>query len=217
MLSHTEAKDFYDRLGARQDEGSYFEAPALAMLRQHAAFATAQRLFEFGCGTGSFAAAILADELPANATYVGLDQSTTMVQLAAARVAPFGARATVALSGGAMRLPVATGTVDRFVCNYVLDLLPADEIAQLLAEAHRTLCPGGLLCLTSLTHGTTPRSWLLMTGWQAIYLINPQRFGGCRPIAVIPYLHEVRWEVRHRAISITRGLASEVVIAARRP
>jgi ubiquinone/menaquinone biosynthesis C-methylase UbiE len=217
MLSHTEAKQFYDRLGARQDKGSYFEAPALAILRQQAAFATAQRLFEFGCGTGSFAAAILADELPTAATYLGLDQSTTMVQLAAARIAPFGARATVALSGGAMTLPAATGAVDRFVCNYVLDLLPATDIGQLLTEAHRTLRPGGLLCLTSLTHGTTPRSRLAMAGWQAIYLINPQRFGGCRPIAVTPYLDEARWALCHRAISITRGLASEVVIARRRP
>jgi ubiquinone/menaquinone biosynthesis C-methylase UbiE len=216
MLSHTEAKQFYDHLGARQDDGSYFEAPALALLRQHAAFATAARVFEFGCGTGSFAAAILADELPAAATYLGLDQSTTMVQLAAARVAPFGARATIVASNGAMTLPVATGTVERFVCNYVLDLLPAEEIAQLLAEAHRILRPGGLLCLTSLTHGTTLRSSLAMVGWQAIYLINPQRFGGCRPIAVTPYLDEARWALCHRAISITRGLASEVVIAARR-
>ena len=216
MLSHAEIKTIYDQLGERQDRGSYFEAPALAILREHAAFSTAQRLFEFGCGTGTFAAALLAETLPAAACYVGLDQSTTMVQLAAAQVKRFGPRATIVQSAGTMSLPIASAAVDRFVSNYVLDLLAVGEIEQLLAEAHRILIPGGLLCLTSLTHGTTPYARLVMAGWQALYALAPQRVGGCRPLAVTALLPANQWQVQHRAVSITRGLASEVVIAVRR-
>ncbi len=216
MLSHTETKAIYDRLGVGQEKGSYFEAPALAILRQQAEFADARSVFEFGCGTGSFAATLLAQELAADAQYLGLDQSSTMVQLAATQVARFGSRAAVVHSGGEMAIPLGSGTVDRFVSNYVLDLLPPAEIHQLMAEAHRVLTPGGLLCLASLTHGTTPFSRLVMAGWQLRYQLYPAGVGGCRPIAVPPFLVASQWALRHRSISITRGLASEIVVAARR-
>lgn len=216
MLSHTETKAIYDRLGIGQEKGSYFEAPALAILRQHAAFADARTVFEFGCGTGSFAATLLAQDLAADARYVGLDQSSTMVQLAAKQVARFGTRTTIVQSGGDMLLPLGTGTADRVVSNYVLDLLPPLEIHQLLAEAYRVLVHGGLLCLTSLTHGTTPFSRLVMAGWQARYQLYPASVGGCRPIRVNDFLDATQWTLRHRFTSITRGLASEIVIAARR-
>ena len=215
MLSHDEIKAVYDKLGAAQDTVSFFEAPALALLRQHAALERARAVFEFGCGTGSFAATLLADDLPAAACYVGLDQSTTMVQLAAARLTRFGPRAIVLQSDGTITLPASTGGVDRFVCNYVLDLLPEREIVALLAEAHRVLQPGGLLCLTTITHGTTPVSRVVMQGWQLLYWLQPERLGGCRPIAVHSLLDHNQWTVRYQTISITRGLASEVVVAAR--
>ena len=217
MLSHAETKAIYDRLGVGQEKGSYFEAPALAILRQQAEFAHARAVFEFGCGTGSFAAILLAQELAADAHYLGLDQSSTMVQLAATQVGRFGLRAAVVHSGGEMIIPLRTGAVDRFVSNYVLDLLPPAEIHQLIVEAHRVLTPaGGLLCLTSLTHGTTPFSRLVMAGWQLRYQLYPASVGGCRPIRVNEFLDATQWGLCHRSTSITRGLASEIVIAARR-
>ncbi len=216
MLSHTDTKAIYDRLGIGQEKGSYFEAPALALLRQYADFAAARHVFEFGCGTGSFAATLLAQELAADASYVGLDQSSTMVRLAATQVARFGLRSAVLQSGGTMVLPLANGTVDRFVSNYVLDLLPVAEIEQLLTEAHRVLAPEGLLCLTSLTYGTTPLSRLVMGGWQLRYQLQPASVGGCRPIAVLDFLDSHMWALRHHTHSTTRGLASEIVVAARR-
>lgn len=214
MLTHAQAKAVYDRFGARQDRQVFYEAPAFAALVQHARLAAAHRVLEFGCGTGNFAATLLTQHLPPPALYLGLDQSTTMVQLAAARLAAFGGRGTVLLSDGSMRLPVADGAVDRVIANYVLDLLSEADIRELLAETHRVLHPDGLLCLISLSDGDTPFSQWVMWGWQQLYEQQPTRMGGCRPINLLNFLEPGRWRLRHVERLAVWGLASEVVIAA---
>jgi hypothetical protein len=54
MLSHEEARAFYDWFGARQDSQRFYEDPALCDLLGHADFGEARSVFEFGCGTGRF-------------------------------------------------------------------------------------------------------------------------------------------------------------------
>ena len=214
MLTHAQAKAVYDRFGARQERQVFYEAPAFAALLRRARWAEARRVFELGCGTGNFAATLLAHHLPAQAQYVGMDQSTTMVQLAAARLAPYRMQGTVLLSDGAMTLPVADGALDRVVANYVLDLLSPADICHFIAEARRVLAPNGLLCLISLTPGDTPASRLVMGLWQQIYQHNPARVGGCRPLNLRPFLAPAHWQLRHVQTVTVWGLASEVIIAA---
>src|SRR4051812_10077889 len=122
-VTPAEAKAFYDRFGAKQDRQAFYEDPALARLSAHAAFGEARSLVEFGCGTGRFAARLLADSLPDDARYHGIDISPTMVRIARARLAAWSERATVQVSDGAIRLPVPSGSCDRVLCTYVLDLL----------------------------------------------------------------------------------------------
>lgn len=214
MLTHAQAKTVYDRFGACEERQVFYEAPAFAALLRQAQWAEAQRVFEVGGGTGNFAATLLAHHLPAQAQYVGMDQSTTMVQLAAARLAPYGRQGTVLLSDGAMTLPVADGALDRVVANYVLDLLSPADICHFIAEARRVLAPNGLLCLISLTPGDTPASRLVMGLWQQIYQRNPARVGGCRPLNLRPFLVPAHWQLRHVQTVTVWGLASEVIIAA---
>jgi trans-aconitate methyltransferase len=54
MLSHEQAKCFYDRMAAIQDAQYLFERPALADLVANLQVAGAKRWVEFGCGTGRF-------------------------------------------------------------------------------------------------------------------------------------------------------------------
>lgn len=216
MLSHIQARAVYDRLGARQDRGAFYEAPALAALVDHAQLAEARCVFEFGCGTGSFALTLFNDYLPSDALYVGMDQSTTMVWLAAQRLAPFGQSAAILLSSGAMTIPAADQSFDRVITTYVLDLLSEADICAFVAEARRVLRPNGLLGLVSLTYGNTPFSTLVMWGWQQRYTMQPARLGGCRPIRLVDFLHAEQWQLRHRQVLTTWGLASELVIAAPR-
>ena len=60
MLTHQQAKAFYDRLGSKQDLQAFYEVPVTNNLIAHAALEQAQSVFEFGCGTGAFAERVLA-------------------------------------------------------------------------------------------------------------------------------------------------------------
>ncbi len=213
ILSKQEARAFYDRLGARQDSQAFYEDPATAELIAHAAFDEAEAVFEFGCGTGRFAERILKTHLPARCRYRGLDISRTMVGLAGARLGRWGARAEVVLSDGSVALEAADGGYDRFVSNYVLDLLGDANIRALITEAHRILRPGGLLCLVGLTHGTTPVSRLVSRAWTGVHAIGPKLLGGCRPIEIRDALSAGAWRLRHHAVIRRLGISSEVVVA----
>jgi ubiquinone/menaquinone biosynthesis C-methylase UbiE len=217
MLSHTEARAFYDHFGAKQDSQAFYEDAATDHLTAHADFGQAKAVFEFGCGTGRFAEKLLDKALPDDATYVGIDISTTMVGLARQRLQRFRERAQVRLSEGAARTSDPSASFDRFVSNYVLDLLSEDDIHRLVGEAHRLLRPDGLLCIASLTHGTNPLTRLVSRVWSVVHSVRPVLVGGCRPVAVAAFLPTDQWEKRHVAVITRFGLSSEVVIAARRP
>jgi SAM-dependent methyltransferase len=99
------------------------------------------------------------------------------------------------------------------VSTYVLDLLPGSGVQKFLAEAKRVLRPEGLLCLVGITYGTTPLSRLVMGFWQWLFTRNPSWVGGCRPTLLAERLASADWKVRFRAVVVSWGIASEVVIA----
>jgi ubiquinone/menaquinone biosynthesis C-methylase UbiE len=216
LLTREEARAFYDRWGAKQDTQAYYEDPASAELIAHAAFADAESVFEFGCGTGRFAERLLLSSLPPSATYLGIDLSATMVDLARTRLSRFEPRAEVRLTDGSPPGDLSSNTFDRFVSTYVLDLLSQDDIRAVIAEAHRILKPPGLLCLTSLTRGCTTWSRILMGVWKMVHACRPSLVGGCRSIELLEYLPSQQWEIRHRNRIVAYGMPSEVVIAAKR-
>ena len=211
-LTTTEARAYYDSFGAKQDTQGFYEDPALDDLIAHADFGGARRVFEFGCGTGKLAARLLAEALPASASYLGCDVSETMVDLARRRLADFAARAVVQQTDGAVRFPLADETVDRVVSSYVLDILPASAIHAAFSEAHRVLQPGGKLCLVSLTHGVTIPSRLVSTLWTAVFRLRPARVGGCRPIHLAAYADPAHWRIAHRRVVTPYGIPSEVLV-----
>lgn len=212
-LTTHEAKAFYDKFGARQDSQSFYESLALEQLVAHASFGSAHEVFEFGCGTGRFALDLLQHHLPATAVYRGTDISTTMIDLASARLVPFAARASVSLSSGENPLPLEDQSLDRVVSTYVLDLLPAGSVRRFLAEARRVLRPDGLLCLTGITHGTTLPSRIVMGAWQWLFTRHPSWVGGCRPTALAQELSASGWTLRFHAVVVRWGVASEVAVA----
>lgn len=216
VLAPRDAKAFYDRFGARQDTQAFYEDAAVDALVAHAELGEAHALVEFGCGTGRHAARLLAEVLAPDARYVGIDLSTTMVGLARARLARFADRATLVESTGTMRLPLADRSCDRLLSTFVLDLLSPEDTRELLAEAHRVLVPGGLLCLTSATHGEDLAGRLVSAAVSAVHALRPALLGGCRPIAIRPLLAADAWALRHHERVRAWGVTSEVVVAARR-
>jgi ubiquinone/menaquinone biosynthesis C-methylase UbiE len=215
MLTHQQAITFYDHFGARQDWQSFYEAAATRDLIAHACFETAQAVFEFGCGTGAFAEQVLAHHLPQEARNLAVDSSATMVRLARARLARFGARVVVRQTDGSLRLGEESGSFDRFVSNYVLDLLAVSDIVQLLSEAHRLLTTGGRLCLVSLTPGSTRLSRLVTWAWTRLHALSPRLVGGCRPLELRDYLTGAGFHLDYVQVVTRFGVPSEVVVASR--
>ncbi len=215
VLTPQESRRFYDRFGEKQDAQGFYEDPALDDLIRHASLAKAQAVFEFGCGSGRFAARLLAGHLRDSATYLGCDVSSTMVALATERLAPFADRARATLSDGTLRFPLSADSVDRILCTYVLDLLSEAQIAEFLQEAERVLAPGGKLCLVSLTNGTTFPSRVVSALWGLLYRLRPTVVGGCRPLRLDQFISSDRWETEYRNVVTPFAVPSEVLIDSR--
>lgn len=214
-LSREQARRVYDRIGKFQDSQAFYEDRATEFIIDHGRFATARRVFEFGCGTGRFAFRLLSEHLPSEATYQAVDLSPTMVNLAESRLAQFSSRAKVVLTDGGPPVLEPSESCDRFVSTYVLDLLSEEDIAEILREAHRILQPGGLLCLSSLSTGLGIGSRMVAHLWSAVHRLSPSLVGGCRPLDVVGRLSSSEWSVGHHARVAPFAIPSEVVVAER--
>ncbi len=214
-LSYDDARGVYNLIGAGQDTQAFYEDVATGKVIAHGDFASAESVFEFGCGTGRFGRMLLAEHLPETATYRGVDLSTTMIELAKNKVAEFGGRAEIALSEGGPPSYEPRAAFDRFVSNYVFDLLSEADIAAVISEAHRMLRSGGLLCLSSLSSGHGLISNAVISVWSFLHYLNPRLVAGCRPIEILPFLNDELWEVHYHEAVTPFGLPSEVVVAER--
>ena len=215
-LSASEARTFYDKFGEKQDTQGFYENPALEDLIVHAGFQHAQKVFEFGCGTGKFAERLLQDHLPSSATYLGCDVSSTMINLATERLAPYAERAKVVKSNGSIRFPVSDQSVDHVISTYVLDLLSEEDILLVFGEAHRVLTAGGKLCLVSLAKGVTFPSKIVSFIWMTLFRIRASLVGGCRPIRLESHFEQELWQFEYENVFTPFQVPSQVLILSKR-
>tara|TARA_B100000315_G_scaffold83731_1_gene76770 strand:+ start:26168 stop:26587 length:420 start_codon:yes stop_codon:yes gene_type:complete len=138
-----------------------------------------------------------------------------MVQLAQTRLAPHSSRAEVILTEGEPPVEEPAESYDRFISNYVFDLLSHEDIRAVLREAHRILRPDGLLCLSGISSGIGFVSRIVagMVSW--IQSIRPSLVGGCRPVDLLPFLPQSEWQVQHHSKVVAFGISSEVLVAKR--
>lgn len=214
-FSHADAKRFYDRLGRFQDTQHWYEDRAVATLVRESRLDQAQRVGEFGCGTGRLAARLLQKTLPPEATYVGFDVSETMVALSREALVSWPERASVVRTGGPPVLPVGDGAFDRLLAVYVLDLLDDPDTGAFFAEARRVLVPGGLLGIVSLTCPDHGAARAVARLWGGVREHFPAAVGGCRPVSLVPWLTPDRWRLRHRETVVQMLVPSEVIVAER--
>ena len=153
----------------------------MARLTADGRLSEARRVVEVGCGTGRFARDLLTNVCGPECRYVELDVSPRMCRIAATRLSRWSARARVICVDGTLPLPLPAACADRLVAAFVVDLLPTEYARQLLADTHRVLAPGGLLCLASLVQGTTRASRAFSSAWSAVAHRAPALLGGCRP------------------------------------
>ena len=213
LLTRSEARAVYDRIGRGQDTQAFYEDPALDALIAHADFGGAQSILEVGCGTGRLADRLLRTHCPPSARYVGVDLSPRMVAIARDRLASFGERATVVETDGSFGFDVPDGTLDRVVATYVLDLLSEVDIRSFLTEAHRLLRSSGRLCVAGLTWGDDLLAGLVSRGWAAVHALRPDWVGGCRPLRMREFITNEAWVVSHHEVVRAWGIPSEVLVA----
>lgn len=215
-LSHEEARRTYDRIGSLQDSQAFYEDPATALVLLHGDFNSAESVFEFGCGTGRFALRLFEEYLSDTARYRGVDVSPRMVRLAQTRLAPYSSRAEVILTEGQPPVNEPAESCDRFVSNYVFDLLSHEDIRAVLKEANRMLRSGGLLCLSGISSGSSFASRVVAAVVSRIQSFRPSLVGGCRPIDLLPFVLQSEWQVQHHSKVVAFGISSEVLVAKRR-
>lgn len=211
-FSPADAKHFYDRFGAWQDT-QFYENNPITHLLPHSDFEHASTILELGCGTGRLAESLFNHHLPGDATYVGIDISTTMLKIARRRLVDWSGRATVLEADGTAELPFRDRVFDRYIAAYVLDLLPECGINHVLSEARRVLHTNGKLCVLSLTEGITPVSRIVSAAWKRLYRIDPRLVGGCRPLHVLATLNSAAWKIEHSQTVCSWGICSEITIA----
>lgn len=212
VLDSSAARAYYDRFGKKQDSQGFYEDPALGNLAARAGFQDARRVFEFGCGTGKYAARLLKKFLSDAASYLGCDISLVMVDLAKQRLDVYGERAQVVLTEGAIRFPVPDHSVDRVVATYVLDLLSVEDIERFFSESRRVLMPGGRVCIASLTRGVSIPSRIIASLWMFVFRLSPALVGGCRPLVLDDFVSHQQWRVAHRGVVTPFAVPSEVLI-----
>lgn len=212
-LSVSEVKAFYDRFGTKQDSQSFYEERAIDDLVAHAALGSARHVFEVGCGTGRVAEQLLSRNLPADATYEGVDLSSTMIDISYSRLLRFGERARVRRIDGSNPFSGMSRRPDRIVTTYVLDVLPTEDIASFVDCSARVLEQDGRLCIASLTYGRTPLPALVSAAWLGVFRLAPAIVGGCRPIRLLPFFSSAEWDVMHHRVLSSWGVASEIVVA----
>lgn len=215
-LTPQQAGHLYDRVGRAQDWQAIYEDRAVRELTAKAEMSSASAVFELGCGTGRLASRLLAQDLQSSCRYIGVDVSPRMVQLTQERLGPWSQRATATLVDGSLPLPGSDNSVDRFLSVFVFDLLRDDYARAALAEARRLLAPDGLLCLASLTPGTSGASALASRAWTTLWQRAPKVVGGCRPVQLLDLLGG-EWNVRHRSVVPAIGLRIEIVVATPEP
>ncbi len=213
MLKPSEAKEYYDGFGIRQDEQGFYEDEPLAALIAQLELADAVSVVELGCGTGRLAFDLLENHLPEQATYRGIDISDTMVSIAQERLGIFGERAVVVQGNGAQRLPCEDGGCDRVIATYVLDLLSPEDSRAFIREAYRGLAPGGLIGVAGLTKGEGSLSRAVSILWQTVQRVWPRRVGGCRPVEAATYLDAEKWSIVSRSVVTQSTIPSEVIVA----
>mgnify|MGYP001954554517 CR=1 FL=1 len=150
VLSVEAARAHYDALGQGQDREMRYAEAAFSRLIGAVEFSAVRSVVELGPGTGMLAARLLRDCLAPEATWLGLDVSPGMRELAAERLGAFGDRVRLDDCSGDGRLALPDASTDLVVATYVLDLLSPAAITRFLEDAARILKPGGQLAVVTL-------------------------------------------------------------------
>ncbi|MDI1450373.1 methyltransferase domain-containing protein [Polyangium sp. 6x1] len=138
----------------------------------------------------------------------GVDLTEAMLSRARRKVEGLPGRHRLRV-GDAHQLDFDDATFDLLVNNYMFDLLPERDFVPVLREMRRVLKPNGRLVLANLTVGQGRVERI----YEAVYRISPALLGGCRGVALAPFVENAGFaSVRTERVS-QLGFPTEIVTA----
>ncbi len=140
----------------------------------------------------------------------GVDLSPGMLKKAAQVVARRGFTNVDLRQADARSLPFDDNTFDILLNNYMLDLIPLDDMPVVLGEFRRVLKEGGRLVLVNMSKDQE------ITWWERFYqatpdVLVPYLYGGCRPVLMEEQVRAVGFRDVRREF-IQNIIPSEVVV-----
>ncbi len=149
-------------------------------------------VLEVGFGTGQTVIA-LAARVGSTGHVYGLDVSPKMVATTRRRVKEGQMTARVDLQlGDVHNLPYASSVFHAVFTSFLLDLIDTPAISPVLQGFLRVLRPGGRLVVVNMSTGGGQNA--IMKLYEGLYRRCPFVFGGCRPVAIAPFMEALGFQ-----------------------
>ena len=100
-------------------------------------------------------------------------------------------------------------SVDILFNNYMFDLIPFNQMDDIINEFKRVLIPDGKLVLVNMTKGEFCGASL----YEAIYRISPTLMGGCRGVKQSNLITEHGFKIKIREYVQQMLFPSEIILA----
>lgn len=213
-LSKREIQTFYGRAAPHYDEHSaQHEDIPKAMALDAIARQSGEDYLEVAVGTG--AGLLKQIERSGAAGVVGIDMTPEMLNTARRKLAEAGATSVPLMLADARHLPFVDASFDCLFNSYMLDLIPTEDLEQVVGEYRRVLRPSGRIALVGLTESEGhPEDEAFIRGWKDRYQSDAMSCGGCRPLLIGSWLEAAGFEGIERLFSgAGRSWPSEIVTA----
>jgi ubiquinone/menaquinone biosynthesis C-methylase UbiE len=204
------ARRLYDRLGRRYDLLSMgaerrLQEAGLRLLEAR----PGERVLEIGPGTGR-ALKPLAEAVGPEGLVCGVDLSAGMLRACRERLQGAGLLPRVRLiQADAIRLPFEAESFEGVFMSFTLELFSIPDMAALLQECRRVLCPEGRLAVVALSKA---RDSLVARLYEWFHSVAPS-VADCRPIRLQELLQGEGWRVQEAELRSLFGLPVEIVLA----
>lgn len=181
------------------------EARARSLGLEWANVQDGEHVLEVAVGTGLSFQALL--RLNPNGHTDGIDLTPAMLRRARRRAERTGVTAYRLAPGNAFDLAFADATFDLLLNSYMVDMVPEADFVPLLQEYRRVLKPGGRLVMMNMTLGERWYNQL----WEWLYRLHAPLLGGCRGVALLPYVQKAGFVHTRRAYVSQWTFPSEVI------
>lgn len=210
MLDKDSVRSVYERIAPVYDAWAWLtESRARAVCLDLAQVRDGEDVLEVAVGTGMTFAELVARN--PSGRNEGIDLTAGMLRRAEDRSRRAGRGRYHLALGDAYALDFPDASFDLLVNNYMFDLLPERDFARVLSEFRRVLRPGGRLVLVNMAKGDRPQHRIA----EAIYRFNPSLMGGCRGVALEPFVRAAGFEVTRREVAVQMTFPSEIIAATR--